>query len=301
MSIPGNHARVYRVLEEDLAVLSECRPMREHIDHFLREFSLGNGKCDAPTFSLVCFDSPDNHVVMCCPEVGFASRKTAGAKAWIAFRQLFIHIALNLEKPICTLHACAVANSRGEAAIFAGASSAGKTSILAALLRMGFRLVCDDYAVMSYHTSTIIPFPVGATFSDFHFSEFPDLGHLRRDPFRFSVRGEEQWTVNLADAFTVVDSQDRIAPTHVFFLESDFGARSNAHPISREEYFWRFQEACFTNRASLPRIGRRSPHHKRLAYELATTLASRVRAYHVTNGNSLDTARLISETSFPFD
>ena len=29
MSIPGNHARVYRVLEEDLAVLSECRPMRD--------------------------------------------------------------------------------------------------------------------------------------------------------------------------------------------------------------------------------------------------------------------------------
>ena len=104
--------------------------------------------------------------------------------------------------------------------------------------------------------------------------------------------------VNLADAFTVVDSQDRIAQ-HVFFLESDFGARSM--PIqSAEKSTSEIQEACFKSRFSAPN-SRRSPHHKRLAYELATTLASRVRAYHVTNGNSLDTARLISETSFPFD
>lgn len=72
--------------------------------------------------------------------------------------RLLLEATLGRERGHCVLHAGAVA-SGGRALLVLGASWAGKTTLVEALLQRGFALLSDDYAPLRAPDLRVVPFP----------------------------------------------------------------------------------------------------------------------------------------------
>lgn len=94
--------------------------------------------------------------------------------------------ALLQQRGVVTLHASAVRTDAG-AALFLGASGAGKSSVLAALVKRGYPMMCDDVAgvVLDGDVPTVLPaFPCTRLWDDVlnHLAWWPRAGQrVRKD------------------------------------------------------------------------------------------------------------------------
>ena len=88
----------YRIFDIELAVLSESPQMAEHINCFMKCLAPADGEQGTPSVRLMIFRTPGRELIMCCPEVGMAKKEVTGRPAWVAFRRLFMHLALDADR-----------------------------------------------------------------------------------------------------------------------------------------------------------------------------------------------------------
>jgi len=239
-------ARSYRVMDECFAVLSESPGMAHHIHTFMKWLELSPGLRKPCTIRLLLFEARGSQIALCSPELGVAALHALGGDAWVAFRRMFMYLVASSKMPYFIFHAAAVANERDHAFVIAGESDAGKTTVLASILKRGFRLLCDDYTPIDLHDAKILSLPVGSTVTEETCQMIPELNTLRREECRFECQGQWQWTINLGDAFPVVPAYQTCLPRHFFFLSRNLHEKSAIRECGEDECLWRIFSSRLT-------------------------------------------------------
>lgn len=284
----------YRLNDRCLVVISECPIMAEHINCFLRCFEAADSASTVGVMRLVMFQAPGHRVALCCPEVGMAEVASLRYEAWFRFRRLLAHLVINCDEDHYPLHASGVVAESGNAILIVGESRAGKTSVVAALLRRGYRFLCDDYTPIRYDDAMVKSMPLGATVSEQGFQLMPELAGLKRDTCRFYFERQWHWTINFADKYEIVPDTKWLDVSHVFFLTPNFGQASTIAPCRREEASLRLIEGKLRG----PRqIGLRSNHQPfpqaETRFPPVRRIAEQARCFTVANGHLEQTADLI--------
>lgn len=287
--------RAYRVFDEVIALLCESPDMTEHIDCFMKHMAVAEGDEAMPTKRLAVFNAPRNRQILCCPEVGLATSVPKGRPAWVAFRRLFLHLVLTGGEPGFMMHASCVADDAGRACLVCGHQDTGKTSLLAALLARGYRLVADDYSMITFSDGRVRALPVGVTVTGNTCQMLPELKPLLRGACRFHLRGAWQWTINLGDLYPHAEVSDRFEPTLFCFLKGPFGGASSLTPCGRDEALWLFQEGRFCNESFAQPLQKCPADYREQAAILGKSMVDKARFCRVTNGDVRETARLIAE------
>ena len=193
--------KAYGLFDEVLSVHSESESMGRHIHCFMKQLELPEDSERGPTARLAIFETPQSNLMMCCPELSLAEVKRPGLEAWIRFRRIFMQVLLHEQRPHYALHASCVADEHGRAAMLAGSQNAGKTSLLTAMLKRGYRLVTDDYALLPLDIMAIKAIPTGVTACASFFDHFPEFNPYKSDDCKFFCQKEWQWTLNPADIY----------------------------------------------------------------------------------------------------
>ncbi len=286
---------LFRIFDEYLLLMSESGTMKHRITHFLSSLAIPISNSAGTTSRLAIFKAPGHHIVLCCPECGVAQTAASASTAWFVFRRLLLHLIINMGRPHFPLHACCVANERGEAAVISGLSNSGKTSVTAALLRYGYRFAIDDYTLLM-NDASILAFPLGSTLSQKTFTLIPDIEPLKAPHMRLSDTDAGPWIVNFADVFPIVEAFKPLKPTHFFFLVPRFGAQSRLEPCSTEQSLWHLQAARLADRKMIKPLKCASPRHYDMGLSIAGRLIEDAAFFRVVNGDLGATAALIAET-----
>lgn len=219
-----------------------------------------------------------------------------GVDAWIAFRRLFTHLALNGQRPHYVIHGSCVADSHGRAAVIAGPSNAGKTSLLIAMLQRGYQLVCDDYVPIHIQNENILALPVGVTVAGSAFRFFPAIEALKQDFCRFFCERQWQWTINLSDLYTAAPAFSTFHPSHFYFVRADFEGESRVTECDREEALWHFQMSRLESPGQVPMLPECDTEYQEGCFRLARHLLEKGRFFRVRNGKSQQTADAIADS-----
>ncbi len=91
------------------------------------------------------------------------------------------------------LHAGAISGATG-AAIFPGVSNAGKSTLVAGLVRSGYGYLSDEIAMLDPETFTVAPIPKALAFDPGSFAVFPDAEPTVAPPFAFGLA--RKWHVD---------------------------------------------------------------------------------------------------------
>jgi len=291
---PVTELRQYRIFNDRLLLMSESVKTTEHVDTFLRPFLSSASEREDPTLRLAVFKAPQDHVLLCCPEAGFTKRYKDGSRAYYGFRRLFINLVIARTRAYFPLHGCCVADTEGRVAVISGISTAGKTTITAALLQRGFQFMCDDL-VFFQEDGGVVSLPVGSSVSAQTVSFIPELESLRNPNCRFDTPESSDWTVHFADVFPFISPYTIMPATHLFFLSPHFGERSSLTPCSPTAAMWHFLNARMADRQLITPLAKSDPATNQLSFSVATTLAQRAHFFHVVNGDLRETADLIAE------
>lgn len=287
----------YTLFSHTLAVMSEVPDLAEHIHCFTKRFERAEDGGGQHFIRLAIFQSRRNHVMFCCPELGFHASSPQGMPAWITYRRVFGKLALGMGRPHYVLHASCVADPDGRAILVSGESDSGKTSTLLALLQRGYRYAGDDYAIIGLDDGRLRALPVGVTVTDATFAMFPSIGPLRSDTCKFHCQEEWQWTINPSDLYETVSPFAELDIRGVFFLHPAFGSVSRIESCPSEEALWRLQ----SGEMELPTLNGPKQWRpvnprlleKRIAF--ARDLVQKAAFFNVTNGDVQQTADLIVE------
>lgn len=293
------HMLTYRIFDDCLAVLCESPPLSKHIQCFMKLLAVSPDRQWKPNLRLAVFMAPENHLVITCPEIGFAETLPDGRAAWMGFRRVFAHLTVKTVRSHYILHASCVANRNGQAAVITGPSNAGKTSVLIGLLEGEYKLVADDYTVLDLEDCRVVALPTGVTAGTFVFRTFPRLEALKDLECRFRAEGQWQWTINPGDLYASAPAYDSFEITKVFVLTPDFGAPTGIREMSSKEALWAVQVGGLSTGTGSPDTDTASQSQERV-FGLADLLSSRVSFFRVTNGNLQDTVRSIEER-FPLE
>jgi hypothetical protein len=291
----AGHTRTYQIFGERLLVLSESAEMKEHIHCFMK--CLEVDMCE-PDARLVIFRSragSEEKLLLCSPEFGMTYIAQAGRDAWFKFRHVFFRLLLESCRDDVLMHASAIADRDGRAAVISGLSNAGKTSILLALLQQGFAQAADDYCVMKVETHGLMPLPVGATVTEHTLDLFPSIRELIRPSCSFFSEGCQQWTIDASSISDQVPPTSELRPTHFFFLSPSFGSASRIEELDRAEAQYWLQEGRFQPDQAVRLFGDPSPEVQKKRFALTRSLAAQAKFYRVVNGNVHEAASLISE------
>ena len=284
--------KAYGLFDEVLSVHSESESMGRHIHCFMKQLELPEDSERGPTARLAIFETPQSNLMMCCPELSLAEVKRPGLEAWIRFRRIFMQVLLHEQRPHYALHASCVADEHGRAAILAGSQNAGKTSLLTAMLKRGYRLVTDDYALLPLDKMAIKAIPTGVTACASFFDHFPEFNPYKSDDCKFFCQKEWQWTLNPADIYKTAPAFATMEPTHVYFIAPCFGEASSLEPCPRDDALWWLQ----LHQVDDPRSALR--HHdlqyQRQCLAFVQRLAAHTRCYWIMNGNLDQAADLIA-------
>lgn len=285
----------YHILDDMLAVYSESPWMSAHIQCFMKKLAVDDSVASRQDVRLLVFEAPDDHVIMCAPEVGFVKKVARGRASWIAFRRLLIHLALTEHRPHYVLHASCIGDDEGNAAILAGSSNAGKTLLLAALLRRGYRLVADDYTIVRFEDTRVVSFPIGVTITETASDLLPHLKPLRQDACKFYCEEQWQWTVNLGDIHRFANPSDLFEPKCIVFVDPHFGNVSHMNECGREEA----RSLLIANRFSDSRLVAPMEHcdikYRQQAEQTVNTLLEKARSFYLYNGDLEQSANLVAE------
>lgn len=290
-------AKVYRVFEERLLVLSESPEMSEHIECFMRNLEM---EFTEPTIRVALLSADGagagRKIQLCCPELDIARTERLGYDAWLAFRRLFMRLALDPSRPNYIMHASAVADEKGRAALVVGVSDSGKTSALIGLVREGLRMVCDDYSAMTFDEGRVVSLPVGVTVTERTFEWFPALRELARPTCQFMHRRQRQWTVNLSERFEVCPAFEEFEPTHFYFLFPNFGSGSSIDECDREWSQWWFQAGRILSHNMTPRFVSSALSYHEKCFALVQKMVGRAKFFKVMNGDIHETTSLIADS-----
>ena len=179
--------------------------------------------------------------------------------------------------------------------MIAGSTNAEKTSVLTALLQRGYRLVCDDYAVLHLEEARVLSLPVGVTVTDATFARFPGLEQLKRESCKFWCERQWEWTVNLADIYTVAPAFAPFVPTHFYFTSPDFSNASELDRCPLDEAMWCFQSGYMDSLPFIVPFGEQPPAYRVRCLKLARNLASNAHFFRLINGDVEQSVDLIAE------
>ncbi|MCP4639993.1 MAG: hypothetical protein GY851_06160 [bacterium] len=291
---PFLSVRTYRVFDTAVVVLSESPEMSEHVHCFLKCLEIPESESVGDTVRIALFEAPGRQIMVSCPELGLTGVHALGLPAWVGFRRIFIQLIANAVPEYYTMHASAVADDAGNAAVIAGPSNAGKTSLLIALLERGFRLMCDDYAPIGLTDGALVSLPVGVTVTRTNFAQFPKLDPLRSEVCGFRCQGRWQWTVNLGDLYPVVPANERIPSVRYFGVSANFGGESRVTQCDRDEAVWLFQESRLDTPQCMPSLSACGAEYRERALALAREAADDGRSFSVLNGNVAETAERVA-------
>ena len=266
--------RAYRIFDDRIVIMSESEELSMHMHQFLKLLEIPCAEPARETIRLAVFVAPQNQFLLCCPEMGVADRVAGPRPAWMSFRRLFMDIVMNEYRPHFCMHASCVATRDGRAAVIAGSSDSGKTSILIGLLKQGYLLASDDYTPLHLSDGQIRALPVGVTASDQTFDMFSDLEDLKSPACRFRAGGQYQWTINLGDKFPSVAPYAPLAPTHLFFIKPAFGKESKIYRVATEEACWRMQESHLAAPPTIPPFGSLSEEYREQVLALSKRMAA---------------------------
>jgi len=284
--------REYTVLQERLLILCEHPDLAEPIECYLRHLTSLEEDRYHTAVRLAIFDSPPNHVILCSPEGGLAERIPLGVHAWVAFRRFFMALVTSEQESHYPFHACCVGNCDGRAALVCGASNAGKTSVLTALLQREYDLIADDYSLVGFQDAKVVSLPTGATMTAHTFSLFPELEVLKRDACRLRCGRKWSWTVDLGEYFTVATPGKSFDISHVFLLMPNFGGESKLEDIPPEEALWVLHESTLHAPA---RYAHPSHRYQTPSRDLMLRIARSTPFYRLWNGDVQKTADLIAQ------
>ena len=284
----------YRIFDDILAVYCESAPLGDHIDCFLNSLAAPDDRLQEASVRLAILEGPPGKVAMCSPEVSLASVEQLEYDAWIRFRRLFLHLVVYGDRPYYPLHAAAIADEHGRAALLVGAEGAGKTSLLTALLKRGLHFVTDDFAMLHLQDASIASLPTGVTAEEGYFQFFPDLQERRRDTCRFHCQNQWQWTLDLSEVFIAVPPFKRLQISHVFFIRPNFGGRSRMAKCDLDEALWWFQISRHENPWIPVPLRQRRVKYQTQCLRLAQMLFGRAKYTWVANGNLEDAADIVA-------
>ena len=154
----------------------------------------------------------------------------------------------------CLLFHAAVLERRGQCLVMPGDPGAGKSTLTAALMLSGWRLLSDEMAMIDRDDGLAAPLarPVGlknqsiAVIRDF--SAQAVLGEAARDTHKGTVSHLRP------SAASVAGRRDRIRPTQLLFPRWRAGAPTQLTPVPKGEAFERLASHAF-NYSLLGRLG----------------------------------------------
>lgn len=291
--------RMYRVFDTNLLVLSEVPVLGDHIQHFSQSLEIAPGPADARLAIFPCGTGPRNQVILCSPELGMAKFCHLGKEAWVSFRHVFLRLVLRYSQAHYMLHAAAIADEKGRAALIVGVSNAGKTSILLGLLREGYRMVTDDYCVLRNDTLQVTSLPTGITVTERTLKAFPELAVQALSYNSFVCERQLQWTVHPSMVYSECPPYSELSPTHVFFVFPDFGKESRIEPCSEETAQYWLNEGRFHPSEFIREFGDPTFELQALRLKTMRTLLRTARFFCVTNGDLERTVSIIAENFHP--
>jgi hypothetical protein len=178
------------------------------------------------------------------------------------------------------LHAGAVVRNGG-ALLLPGPMESGKSTLVAALLSRGFGYLSDEVGALDPITSRVYPFPKYLYLDQSSVDLFPGLDDRLEDGGERS-RGRLDRTVRPEDLDAQLAGPSQ--PQQIVFLGTDRAGRPRLEPIPGAEAVERLAENCF----NLHRYGDRG-------VVFLSRIASRVRAFRLEGGTTLERAELLTE------
>lgn len=159
-------------------------------------------------------------------------------------------LALNDHDHILTLHAGAVAKD-GSLIVLPANSGEGKSTLVAGLVRAGFRYFSDEIAPLSQGSCKVTPVPLGICVKESAFpvllGRYPEIAQLR-----VHDREDGRRAVYLPPPReTIAQVADAIPATHLVFHRYQAGADTELSPISRSQALGRALAQCVSIPAPL--------------------------------------------------
>jgi hypothetical protein len=189
------------------------------------------------------------------------------------------HASQNV-RAFVTLHAGAVAGAEG-AVVLPGPMESGKSTLVAALLRVGWRYLSDELAALDPITGRVYPFPKYLYLEQASVDFFPGLEE-RLDDREARSRGRLDRTVRPLDLGS--DVSGAVVPRALVFLGGAREGPPRLHPISSAEAVQRMAVHCF----NLHRYADRG-----VVY--LARIAAGAEAFSLSGGRPLERANLLTE------
>lgn len=285
----------YRIFDETLLLMSEVRPITAHLDAYLKGLSIPREHFKHTTLRFAVFHAPKHQVVLCCPEAGFVHLCPQDTLAYMRFRRFLRNFTFNTRYSHYPFHACCVVGPDGRAALLAGAPTAGKTSLTAALLQRGFRFAADDQVYLQTD-GQVVSYPVGSSVSERTFALIPELRPFQCPDCRFRGPQGWEWTVHYGDVFSSVPAYTAFRVSHLFFVTPNFGGESVVTECSPDAAVWHFLNYRHVDKNHIIPLPMCDPENYDMSLGIMRTLASSARFFSVANGDLHVTADIIVKT-----
>jgi len=178
------------------------------------------------------------------------------------------------------VHAGAVARDGG-ALLLPAASTAGKSSLVLALLSRGFSYLSDELGVIDPVTTRIYPFEKRIGLDDAALGFFDGLGERLREPPPFAATASKQY---LLPEDVMATASGPVDPRWIVFIGPDRSGSPTLTPLSKAE--------------TVERIASHSTNLYRYADRgviLLARLAQRAQAFELTGGTPSQRAACIDE------
>jgi hypothetical protein len=188
----------YLVLGEVVAVVSGVDEALERVEETYAAFRADAGALgDALVVELRRFDSGGDYMV--CDSGGYERRWPSVSSATVDLLSRIVHgvLARLQAREVYAIHAGAVVY-RGAALILAGKSGQGKTTLVLGLLRRGFGLLSDEFAIVEPGAPHILPYRRSLHVRPGTPELIPELSFLYDRP-RHQLGGGIEWAVTPAD------------------------------------------------------------------------------------------------------
>lgn len=160
-AVADDSIRWYDVLGAMIAVVSDDESVLDRVEETYGTFrSTGERSNSAAIVTLRSVDLPAGCIV--CDSTGYEQRWPDVSQATVAVLSRIVHnvLAWLQSQGIYAIHAGSVVY-RGKALIIAGKSGQGKTTLVLSLLRQGFGLLSDEFAIVAPDASSILPYHRG--------------------------------------------------------------------------------------------------------------------------------------------
>lgn len=285
----------YRIFDETLLLMSEVRPLTAHLDAYVKGLSIPPEHFRQTTLRFAVFNAPRRQAILCCPEVGFVHLCPQDTLAYMRFRRFLRNFTFDSRYSHYPFHACCVVGPDGRAALLAGAPTAGKTSLTAALLQRGFRFAADDQVYLQTD-GQVVSYPVGSSVSERTFALIPELRPFQCPDCRFRGPQGWEWTVYYGDVFSSVPAYTAFRVSHLFFVTPNFGGESVVTECSPDAAVWHFLNYRHVDKNHIIPLSMCDPENYDMSFGIMRTLASSARFFSVANGDLHVTADIIVKT-----